>query len=388
VSVTARLPENTDVRPRSAWHEEGDGTAIDHEGATMSATERLPVHDEVHVDVTEHEFERRLATRGHSPSEIHELWRALVEEEATAASAEGALGFGSAIAMALGMVLVIAAIASLLGIYWETLDPWGVIALGILSACAFLAAGELMRGRGYELPAQVLQTVAVGFVPLVAYGVVEAAGFWPENLDDQDHIFGGATVVAVATVAVAVVLLALRPTPFLLVPIAAGTAFLAADLSEVVLGNDASAREHWAFVLPVGVLWVAGGLWLDVAGNRAFATWAHWSGLAIAGVSLMMLVPKTVPGFAVIGVLGAIAMFFSAFVRHWSFTVIGALGVLVAVTGAMDRLGGAAPLALVVLGIALIVVGLRWSRWRDQLRTAVLARLPSRAQALLARLAP
>ncbi len=42
---------------------------------------------------------------------------------------------------------------------------------------------------------------------------------------------------------------------------------------------------------------------------------------------------KTVPAFAVIGTLGAIVMFFSAFVRHWSFTIVGAIGVLVAVGG-------------------------------------------------------
>ena len=86
--------------------------------------------------------------------------------------------------------------------------------------------------------------------------------------------------------------------------------------------------------------------------------------------------PKTVPGFAVIGVLGALALFFSAFVRHWSFTVIGALGVLMATLSAMGLLGGIAPLVIAVVGIALIFVGLRWSRWRESIRDAVLARMP------------
>ena len=89
-----------------------------------------------------------------------------------------------------------------------------------------------------------------------------------------------------------------------------------------------------------------------------------------------------------IGVLGALAMFFSAFVRHWSFTLIGAIGVLIAVSAGMQRLGGLAPLGAALLGLVLIFVGLRWSRWREPIRKAVLARLPARARTFVQRLAP
>ena len=121
-------------------------------------------------------------------------------------------------------------------------------------------------------------------------------------------------------------------------------------------------------MLPLGLAWIATGLWLDVTRRRSYATWAHWVGLVLTGIAVVAMVPKTVPGFAVIGVLGALALFFSAFVRHWSFTVVGALGVLMATTSAMGLLGGIAPLVIAVVGIALIFVGLRWSRWRESIR--------------------
>src|SRR6185437_5704867 len=134
--------------------------------------------------------------------------------------------------------------------------------------------------------------------------------------------------------------------------------------------------------------WIGGGLWLDVTRRRSYATWAHWVGLATAGVAVMMLVPKTVAGFAVVGVLGAISLFFSAFVRHWSFTVVGAVGVLIATTSAMGMLGGIAPLLVALVGVGLIFVGLRWSRWRENIREAVLARMPESARSFVTRLAP
>jgi len=100
------------------------------------------------------------------------------------------------------------------------------------------------------------------------------------------------------------------------------------------------------------------------------------------------MIPKTVPGFALVGVLGAIALFFSAFVRHWSFTVVGAFGVLTATTSSMAELGGFAPVVIAVVGIALVAVGLRWSRWRESIRTAALTRMPVGARRFVRRLAP
>jgi hypothetical protein len=172
---------------------------------------------------------------------------------------------------------------------------------------------------------------------------------------------------------------------------AAATGLLAVDLSERVFGggiDDLSPRQIGAFILPAGLAWIAIGLWLDVTRRRSYATWAHLPGLILTGIAVVALVPKTVPGFAVIGALGALALFFSAFVRHWSFTVIGALGVLMATMSAMGLLGGIAPLVIAVVGIALIFVGLRWSRWRESIRTATLARMPRAARGFVTRLSP
>jgi hypothetical protein len=348
----------------------------------------VTAHQDVHLEVTEQEFERRLVARGHAPDEIHVLWEELVGAEAAPTPRVAALGLGPTIAVYLGVVLMVAALVSLLALYWETLDPWGVLVLAAVSFAGSLVVSEVLRGRGYRQPAEVLETVAVGFVPLVVYAVAEAAGWWWWFDGDLEYLPNALTAMTIATLVVAGALLVLRPTPLLLPVIGAGTALLAVDLAEVVLGNDATESERFAFVLPVGIAWLVAGLRLDVEGERWTAAWVHWVGLLIAGVSTIVLIPKTVPGFALVGVVGAIALFSSAFVRHWSYTVVGALGVFIAVTGGVSMLGSGAPIALVALAVALFVVGFRWARWRESVRAAVLARLPTRARSFLARLAP
>jgi len=361
----------------------------------MTATGSATRGGRSRVNLTPQEFERRLAAHGHSSDEIQVLWDELASGEAeqhvTVPAPPRLVGLGPVIAVYLGLLLVAAASVSLLVIYWDELGAGGVLAVALVFVVGYLVASELLRRRDLTQPADVLEAVAVGWIGLAAYGVEELVGAWPDGASDLNYIHSGVTTIAVVALLSGLLLLALRPDPLLLVPIAAATGLLAVDLAELVFGqgvDDLGERKAAAFLLPLGLAWIAVGLSLDVARRRDFATWAHWVGLVLTGIAVLAMVPKTVPGFAVIGVLGALALFFSALVRHWSFTVIGAAGVLIATISAVGMLGGIAPLAIALVGIALILVGLRWSRWRETIRAAVVARMPVAVRGFVTRLAP
>jgi hypothetical protein len=280
---------------------------------------------------------------------------------------------------------------SLIAIYWHGLGAGGILALALVYLVGYLAASEILRRRSLSQPADVLEAVAVAWVGLATYAVQELLGLWPEGASDRTEIHAGLTAIAIVGLVAALLLLALRPTPLLLVPVAAAMVLLAVDLAELVFGetiDDMSTLQTTAFVLPLGAAWIALGLWLDVTRRRDYATLSHWCGLLIAGAAVIAVIPKTVPGFALLGVLGAIALFFSAFVRHWSFTIVGAFGVLMATMSAIGLLHGMAPLVIAVVGIGLIFVGLRWSRWRETIRVTVLAWMPAALRQLVERLAP
>jgi len=350
-----------------------------------------PSRNGSHIDVTPAEFERRLAAHGHSADEIRHLWDELAAGEHEQAAPERTLGLGPVIAVYLGLLLVAAACVALVAVYWDALGSRGVLALALAYLSGYLVASEILRRRELVLPADVLQAVAVAWVCLATYAVEELAGFWPANMDDVNGIDRSVTVIAAVGLVAALALLALRPSPLMLVPIAAGTAVLVLALTQLVFGeqlDDLSELQIGAFVLPLGLTWIATGLWLDATRRRPYATWAHWCGLVLAGEALMAMIPKTVPGFTVIGILGALSLFFSAFVRHWSFTVVGAAGVLVATFASFGEFGRLAPLAAAVVGLALIYVGLHWSRWRESVRTTVLSHVPVRGRELVERLAP
>jgi hypothetical protein len=336
------------------------------------------------IDISPEEFAQRLAAKGHRPEEIERLWSELSEHEPP-----GRLfGLGPVIALYLGLILVVAASVSLLLIYWHSLGAGGILALGLAFFAASLVAGSVFDRKHLPTAAGVLEAVAVGWAGLVAYAVDRLVGGWPSGASNVDHVHVGLTTIAATGLATALVLFALRPDGVLAVPLALACGVLAIDGAELAFGNDLSPRQRVVFLVPLGLTWIAGGLWLDVGGKRPYATWTHWVGLATTAFAVMVLIPKTVPGFTVVGMLGAISLFFSAFVRHWSFTIIGAAGVLLATMSALGMLGGIAPLVIAVVGIALIFVGFRWSTWREAIRGAVLARLPRAARSFVTRLAP
>lgn len=351
----------------------------------MSTTKSQPPH----LDLTPGEFERRLVAHGHGRDEVRRLWDELAAAGDAAAAPHPILGLGPVIAVYLGLLLLVAASASFFGVYGEDIGAAGMLALAVALLVGYLLASEALRRRGLAQPADVLEAVSLAWLCLAAYAVQELAGVWPG--DAASGIHRGFTTIAVAGLVAAALLLRWRAEPLLLVPLAGATAVLAADLAEVVYGapiDDLSGRQAATFVLPLGLAWVATGLRLDASGRRHYATWSHWCGLVLAGVAVAAILPKTVPGFAVMGALGAVSLFVSALVRHWSFTVVGAFGVLAAAAASMSELGRAAPLLIAVVGIALVYVGLRWSRWREAIRAATLARMPAAARDFVLRLAP
>ena len=190
---------------------------------------------------------------------------------AAAGTSERRLGFGPVIAVYLGLLLVLAASVSLLVIYWDSLGATGVLALAVVYLTGYLGAAEVLRRRGLTQPADVLEAVAVGWVGLATYAILELSGVWPEGASGLGRVHVGLTTIAVIGLAASLLLLALRPDPLLFVPMAAATGVLAVDLAEAVFGrgiDDLSSRQIGAFVLPVGMAWIAIGLWLDVTRRR------------------------------------------------------------------------------------------------------------------------
>ena len=132
-----------------------------------------------------------------------------------------------------------------------------------------------------------LEAVAVAWVGLATYAVQDLAGLWPDGASDSGQIHSGLTTIAVVGIAAALVLLGSAPTrcsscrsP----PAPHSSPSTWPSSSSATKIDDLSPRQTVSFLLPLGLAWIATGLWLDVTRRRSYATWAHWVGLVVTGI--------------------------------------------------------------------------------------------------------
>ncbi|WP_029004243.1 hypothetical protein [Azorhizobium doebereinerae] len=290
-----------------------------------------------------------------------------------------------------GGLLAIAAMSLFMTLSWDALGPWGIAVLAVLYGVACWVAAEILLRRGLAIPAGLLGALAVCLVPLATWSVQHALGLWPE-LDggisgarySQYHqwVDGRWVTLEVATLAAGGLMLWRLPLPFMVMPLAITLWYMSMDLSHWPPGGpDAWEWDHARRVsMAFGVIMcvVAGAL--DIYRRRRrtadYATWlylfgaiAAWSGLA--GSEWARL------GYAL---FNAALVLFGAAIGRRIFTVLGTLGVAtylgyLAFELFQDSL--LFPLALSVLGLAIVALGIWWQRHEAAIHRRLAAVLPS-----------
>ncbi len=96
-------------------------------------------------------------------------------------AARGAAGGGLHLMTLLyygGGLLVLLAYSIFLGLQWADMNDAGRIAISAASVGFFAVASQLLLRSGrFQLPGELLQVVAVAVVPLLAFALLDAAGF-------------------------------------------------------------------------------------------------------------------------------------------------------------------------------------------------------------------
>lgn len=170
---------------------------------------------------------------------------------------------GVTVAYGLGALLVLFASGWFLVSRWETLGPWGVLAIAACYATLFIWLGARVKRMGYPRAGDLLLVLAIGLTPLVAWSLMRLAGEWPPQVE----------------------LVGLVTTPWM------RTRFLVLDLSTILAALLTwRVRRFPALMLPLGVaLWWA---WLHLSqlleirpSNEWYDRWV----MLAAGLALLAL---------------------------------------------------------------------------------------------------
>ncbi len=297
------------------------------------------------------------------------------------------------VAFYVGGLLVLSAFTWLMGEAWNAAGVGAALAMSLGAAAALSVLSAVLLRRGWRVPGGLVATVVVALVPLIVYSFERVVGLWPdrdlgEYGDFYDWISGGWFAMEVATVLAALLALRLVGFPFLVMPLAFVAWFASMDFTEVVFGEDASDNARAGVSAGVGLIMLAAAWQLDLRRRRAHAFWLHLFGLMCIAGSFCYLGTDLESNWPwhVQAALGVVGLVVAVLLRRRVYAVFGAFGI-VAWLGWLSAEVFADtllfPLAVAVLGLAVMGFGIALARYGKAWAASLATRLPPAVQRLV-----
>jgi len=242
-----------------------------------------------------------------------------------------------------------------------------------------------LQRKGFPTPAGILAALAVSLVPLAIYGFQQALKMWPETRAYRDYhywIDWRWAVMEIGTlVAGGGILYAFR-LPLVVMPLSVTLWYMSMDFAPLLAANHSADLETQKLVsITFGIAMIALAILVDIQTRRRpdyafwlyiFGTLAFWGGLSSLDSGSQL-------GKFLYSLINVGMIFFGAVLARRIFSICGGLGVF----GYLGYLSYSVfkdsilfPIALSVLGLALVGVGLWWQRHETNIRLHFRAMLP------------
>jgi hypothetical protein len=297
-----------------------------------------------------------------------------------------------------GGLLVLLAYSIFLGLQWEDMNSASRIGISAASLVFFAVVSQvLIKSESFRLPGELLQVAAVAVVPLLVSSLLEAVGWWPHepdyrrfNYNDFDYnlawhqyaedmiwarmALGGVTLVAAA------VAFASSRSPFVLIAAFASLTSFLLDSTIQVRSPSEFDNYEWGVgqsltIAAVGALALAGGVLSRDRSERDYAIWLYVFGIVALAVGLGFKALDEDSSEAIWGTIwmatAVTLLVLSLVLQERVFAVAGLAGIFAYFAKLVfDVFESAnAALALIVLGLAVLGIGMLYQRYNERLFT-------------------
>lgn len=284
-----------------------------------------------------------------------------------------------------GGLLAIGAMTLFMTLGFRAFGGWGICVIAAGYAAGALAMSRHLLKRRLSTPAGILAALAIALVPLAIYGAQKAMGHWPPGGPYRDYHYWvdwRLMIMELATLAAGAVILFLYRIPFVVMPVAVTLCCMSMDFALFAGGNDVSWAYRRAVLMATGMAMILLAVYVDVRSRRRpdFAFWLYFFGAAAFWGALSLHDSNSQFGKFLYACLNALMIFAGAIIARRVFTVFGGLGLF----GYLGYLSYSVfknslmfPLALTVLGLALVAAGVWWQRNEERISVRFRGILPA-----------
>jgi len=336
-----------------------------------------------------------------SEPQAEKLWHFLLQRgSAVPAGQRGPRFTFTNVLYYLGGGLAIGAMSLFMTLGWERFGGWGIFFIALLYIGVALRFALWFEARDLVVPMGIMAALVVVLVPLAIWGVQNALGLWPESAQiagyrQYHHIIDWRWLgLEFGTLAAGVLMLYRWRAPFLLMPVAVTLWYMSMDLVMLLIAPEARwAPEAWTlrkwFSLCFGLVMLLVAFWVDLRSrfSRDYAFWLYLFGLLAFWCALTSMGPSGLAGKLIYLAINALLIAVGAVLVRRSFAVFGALGIAI-VLGDLSwryfRDSWLFPIALTLIGLAIVFAGVWFSRNEARLSGRLQAMLPRDLRELLA----
>jgi hypothetical protein len=291
-----------------------------------------------------------------------------------------------------GALLVIGAMGWFMTRAIEELGGLAIFSVATVYAIVFIVMGALLWKRpALRIPGGLLYTIAVSMVPLMVYGLERFTGAWPENdpggyAQFHTQINGNWLFMEIATISAAALMLWQVPFAFMTTPLIVALLYLSMDAPPLILCRHLNWDEQLWVSTGFGLLLILAAFLVDRRTKQDFAFWAYlwgtvsfWFGLSLmhsgselkmfiyAVINLSMMAASVLVGRLVLIIFGSFGVCW--YLGHLAHSVFG------------DSL--IFPVALSLIGVAIIFGGVLYARNRKGIEASLLNAVPVGLRKLL-----
>ena len=300
----------------------------------------------------------------------------------------------------LGGLIAMGAMPLFMSLGWERLGGGAVVAIALVyCTLATLLTEWLLARHRLAIPAGIAATFAVVMLPVAVLGVQQLWGLWsPEGAAAwvwpvrQADIDGRLLMMQCASLLAAGVALWRYRLPFLVMPVALTLWFISMDLTRIFMGAPSFVVfSHPGDVVSVclGVLITVLAVFVDARYSKTqdFAFWLYLLGVLSLWVGLSSMVWDNPLHNFFYCFVNLVLIALGAALSRRVFAVVGAIGVAsylgyVSHTLFADSL--LFPVALTLIGLAVVVAGVVWQRHEAAIGERLRGFLPVAVRALIA----
>lgn len=299
-----------------------------------------------------------------------------------------------------GGMLAIGAMSLFMTLTWASFGSAGLLALAAAYLFGCLKVADNLNARVLPIPAGILATLAVVLVPLVVWCIQHLLGLWPPGGSDRYASYHTLIdwrwlTLEFSALLAGVVMLWRYRHPFMMMPIAVTLWYLSMDVAHALMQGQGTAWA-WQFMRDVSLLFGIATLciavWVDVrcraarassGWHRDFAFWLYLFGTLMFWGGLSLQDSGSEIGKFLYCLINLALVFGGAALGRRVFTVFGGIGVALYLGHLSYRVFGNSllfPVALSLLGLAVIALGIWWQRHETVIQQQISRWLPRALQ--------